>query len=268
LDLHGELFGIPIRIHPLFWPVTAALGWAFYADPDHGGLSYLLLWMLCVLLTLLLHELAHVVIGRLFSVKLGIVLGPLGGWSSGMESLPRRGQRVLVRVAGPLAQALLLAAIWALTSEDVAIPAFLREQPSLMQLLENALRMLVRINLTWLVLNFLPLWPLDGGYILRDLCEALFGPRGAAVALGACLAGPILLGVWIGQQAQPLLGYLYDPRKSVQLQMGGILLLFCVLLFLSAFRALRDDYRLWRTREATARQSGATVPHGSDEPVA
>ncbi len=257
LDLHGRLFGVPIRVHPLFWLVAAALGWGAYADPDHGSVGFLLLWLICVLVSLLIHELAHVAVGRWFGARLGIVLGPLGSETSGTEALKRPVQRMVMRLAGPLAQAMVLVVVWALTSEEVPIPAFVREQRWAMQLLANGLYMLVLINLAWLVLNVLPLWPFDGGYLLRDLCEAMFGRRGVAVALGACLAVPVLLALGIGQRVHDLMPFRFDPRGAVQLQMGGMLLLFCVLMFLSAFGALRDEYWLW--------QSGKDVPRDADK---
>jgi stage IV sporulation protein FB len=74
LDLHGEVFGVPIRIHPLFWPAAAALGWGAYANPDQGSVAMLLLWVLCVTVSLLIHELAHVAVARMFGARLGIVL--------------------------------------------------------------------------------------------------------------------------------------------------------------------------------------------------
>jgi Zn-dependent protease len=166
-----------------------------------------------------------------------------------------RGQRAVVRLAGPLAQALVLGLLWLLTGDQA--PAWLRDHPWAIQLVMNGLYQLGLINLAWLVLNVLPIWPLDGGYLLRDLCEAIFGARGTAIALGVCMGVPIVLASWIAQEAQ--LPLLYDPRGGVQVQMCGILLIFCILLFLSAFRALREDYRQWRAQETASRQSRGDV---------
>jgi Zn-dependent protease len=243
LDLRWRMFGVPVRVHPLFWVAAAALGWGFYAEPDRGNLGLFLLWTLCLLVSLLVHELGHVCAGRLFGAHLQVILYVLGGRAVGVESLKRRGQRVAVLLAGPLAQGLLLAGLWAVTSGGLPFPALLRERPWAAELVANGLYMLFLINLTWLLLNLVPLWPLDGGLISRELCEALFGPRGRAVALGACLFVPGLLALRIGQRVQALLPSRYQPRVGVELQMDGILLIFCAAFIGSGFRALRSERR-------------------------
>jgi Zn-dependent protease len=108
--------------------------------------------------------------------------------------------------------------------------------------------MLFLINRVWPLLNLLPIWPLDGGLILRDLCERWLGVPGSAVALGVCLFVPALLALGLGQWINALTPLSYDPRLSVPLQMACILLLFCLVFVVSAFAELRRDYQ--RSRNA------------------
>jgi len=53
--------------------------------------------------------------------------------------------------------------------------------------------MLLWINLVWPILNLLPVFPLDGGQIVRQLCEGWFGPRGVVVSLSISIAVAALL---------------------------------------------------------------------------
>src|SRR5262245_48041042 len=69
-DLRFQLFGTPVRVHPLFWLVSAILGWPFI----EAGLIYLALWVFCSFLSILLHEFGHIWMGKLFGSDGYIVL--------------------------------------------------------------------------------------------------------------------------------------------------------------------------------------------------
>jgi Zn-dependent protease len=155
-----------------------------------------------------------------------------------------------VWLAGPLVQLLFVGFLWFLTSGGLPFPAFVQASPWAVNLVANGLYMLFMINLVWPLLNLLPVWPLDGGLMIRDVCEGLFGSVGAPVALGACLFVPTLLGLYVGQCIQGLLPVQEDPRLALSLQMYCILFLFCALFVASAFQALRAEYLRSRT-EAT-----------------
>src|SRR5262245_60579268 len=58
LDVRFRLFGTDVRIHPLFWLITALLGWR---SPQHAilpgnGIGDVLVWVLCAFFSILLHE--------------------------------------------------------------------------------------------------------------------------------------------------------------------------------------------------------------------
>src|SRR6516162_9943921 len=61
-DLNFSILGIPVRVHPWFWLVTALFG----SSTLNEGVSYLLLWILCVFFSILIHELGHVAAYALF----------------------------------------------------------------------------------------------------------------------------------------------------------------------------------------------------------
>jgi Zn-dependent protease len=175
-DLRWRMFGIDVRVHPLFWIVTAALGW-----PRQGeGFKFLLLWMVCVFVSILIHELGHVFMGRLFGSDGHIVLYGFGGLAIGSSLLERRWQRILVYFAGPLAGFVFLGLVtgvyfaFRLSRTGEHIP------PGL----EITFWFLVWINLVWGAVNLLPIWPLDGGQISRDLLDGLMPQIGNKVAMG------------------------------------------------------------------------------------
>src|SRR5262249_18271358 len=66
------------------------------------------------------------------------------------------------------------------------------------------------INVFWALLNLLPVWPLDGGQIAREVAEAGLGPRGTAASLGLSLvvAGLLALHCFLGEKGRPLIPFL------------------------------------------------------------
>ena len=169
-DLHFRLFGTPIRVHPFFWLFSAILGWNLV----DLGFGYLLIWIACCFVSILLHEFGHVWMGSLFGARNSyIVLYSFGGLAVGSRDLRSRGQRIAVSLAGPLIQLVF-----------VYLPLWLwvnyasREQ--LRALPEKAILAIVilkEINLIWPLFNLLPIWPLDGGMVSREICT-LWSPRG------------------------------------------------------------------------------------------
>ena len=63
-DLHFSVFGISVRVHPMFWLGTAILG----SNWLKAGIEYLLIWIAVVLVSIVVHELGHAVAFRIFRV--------------------------------------------------------------------------------------------------------------------------------------------------------------------------------------------------------
>ena len=70
-------------------------------------MPYLVLWIICVFVSILIHEMGHVLMGRLFGAEGHIVLYSFGGLAIGSKRLADRWQRIAVSFAGPLAQFIL-----------------------------------------------------------------------------------------------------------------------------------------------------------------
>jgi Zn-dependent protease len=177
-DLNFRLFGTPVRIAPWFWLVSVIFGWDFV----NLGLQYLAIWVACVFVSILLHEFGHVWAGKAFGTDGSIVLYSFGGLAIGASDLRHRWQRVIVYLAGPGIQlalygALLLAEyrIGEKGMENMPEPAYV------------TFGILKSINLYWPLLNLLPIWPLDGGKVTREVGSAL-SRDGVRISLGISIA--------------------------------------------------------------------------------
>lgn len=256
-DFQFHIFGIPVRVHPLFWLVAVILGWSAVRD----GLQFLVVWVACVFMSVLVHELGHVLAGQYFGTQGHIVLYGMGGLAVGSSNLPHRSQRIVVYFAGPLAGFVFLCVIFAVlyladqTRFWLYLATMLRlvgvrlplghidaENFVFNPILDETLQALVFINLLWGLVNLLPIWPLDGGQISRDVCSALLPGRGLRISLGISFVVAALLALHsiMAHYGRPLIPFL---------PLGGSI--FNALLFgslaLQSFQLLQvqQTYRPW-----------------------
>ena len=203
-DLRWRMLGTDIRVHPLFWLVAAILGFQW----KNAGFSYLILWVICVFVSILIHELGHILMGRLFGSNGHIVLYSFGGLAIPDRHLVNRWQRIAVYFAGPLAQFLLLGLVW-LALRNVAKAFAESDNIEFLEKLLNVLTMLWIINLYWPILNLLPIWPLDGGRISRELFEWGMGDKGVRASLGLSMvvAGLLALNEILGYNDHAFIPY-------------------------------------------------------------
>jgi len=155
-DLRFRLFDIPVRVHPMFWLVSALMGYNPYDPWDTA------LWVLCVFASILVHEFGHGLMGRAFGQRPEIALYGMGGLcSSDRERTPL--QSLAVLFCGPGAGFVFYGLLL------LASPSILRlvppSRPDLWLRVEQALAHLEFINLSWGLVNLLPIYPMDGGQI-------------------------------------------------------------------------------------------------------
>lgn len=227
-DLNFRLSGIDIRIHPMFWLVSAIMGW----NALQLGFEYLLVWIACVFVSILIHELGHVVTGRLFGAHGHIVLYSFGGLAIGSSALGNRWQRIAVYLAGPLAGFILYGIVRLLDPGPRS------------RLLEDAFWDLKQINLFWGIINLLPIWPLDGGQISRDLFGWFQPAKGVRLSLGVSLvvAGLLAFISLINTYSEQPLPIVEKIPYLSRLEGGFMVLLFACLAFYS-YQALQVEGR-------------------------
>ncbi|MGI9473155.1 MAG: site-2 protease family protein, partial [Rubripirellula sp.] len=121
-DLRFNLFGFSVRIAWTFWLAGLVFGFSLaryldegvFATVSPGLLPLLLLWTLCLLVSILIHELGHAFAFRRYGIESTIVLYHFGGLAIPTDSFsPGRSyqqltpkQDILVSLAGPIAQML------------------------------------------------------------------------------------------------------------------------------------------------------------------
>jgi Zn-dependent protease len=173
--------GFSFRLGP--FPVAVESTFFLFPLIAFFGSWLVLAWVAVCFAAVLVHELGHALAARRYGAGASIRLYLLGGLTS-HDALPEPRQRVLVALAGPAAGFLLALPVLAL---DLLLP------PARHPAVAFAVQALLSANVTWGLVNLLPVPPLDGGHVL----EEVLGPRrkalalqiGAAVAALAAVAG-------------------------------------------------------------------------------
>jgi len=162
-----------------FSGVTVFLHWSWFlvaVFEIQGGMGHYssLVWnvaeYLCLFLIVLLHEFGHALACRqVGGIANRIVLWPLGGVAF-VNPPPRPGATLWSIAAGPLVNVVLLPLflVLSLTSRSLGGIEVWPNGHAL-------LRALWSINLWLLIFNILPIYPLDGGQILRSLLWFVLG---------------------------------------------------------------------------------------------
>src|SRR5882757_5404293 len=168
------LAGIGVYVH---WSWFLAF-WYFTSRP-HGYSNYgwSALEILALFLIVLTHEFGHALACRSVGGQANlIVLWPLGGVAY-VNPPQRPGAQLWSIVAGPLVNVVLTPVLIGLVVLGVQLH-WDETFPNLFMLLTNVRN----INIVLLVFNLLPVYPLDGGQILRSLLWFPFG-RGLSLLI-------------------------------------------------------------------------------------
>lgn len=184
-----------------------------YGPDSPGLLPLLLLWALCVLASILVHELGHAFAFRACGIHAAVVLYHFGGLA-----IPLGGRRdlrsasrlsgkenLVIAAAGPAAQLLLAAVVIVATRAagyrlDLLppgigwIPGVLGGDVIERVGLYAVVNFLVWPSVAWALLNLIPVWPLDGGQIARELILMFGGTAYHATQLS--LVAAVAAAVW------------------------------------------------------------------------
>ena len=176
-DLHFRILGIPVRVHPFFWVVAVLLG----LRGSENRPVELIVWVAAVFASILVHEMGHALMAKSFGWQPWVTLYSFGGLASYNATHHDSRSRIVVSAAGPGAGFLFIGLVMALVHASghtvsveranllpywVFYDYFGGGQPNNLDIL---IMDLLYINIFWGLVNLLPVYPLDGGQIAREL---------------------------------------------------------------------------------------------------
>ena len=209
--LKFRLLGIPVLIDWWFWLSAVLLGGGMSARGPEDW-TRIAVWTGVMFVSILVHEMGHACAGTHFGARPGIKLHGFGGLTYLPGANFSRSQSIVVSAAGPAAGLCL----------GVVVLALVNIIPPHTRLVSFAYAQAIYINFFWTFINLLPIQPLDGGQILREI----LGPRRLRVTalIGGVLA--VLLGLWSLQSGQIYLAlilalFAYHNFRQEQVE-GGV----------------------------------------------
>jgi Zn-dependent protease len=158
--------GIQLSLHYSFVLLLAWAGYEGYQDGGIPGMGWTIALLLAFFTCIVLHELGHSFTARRFGVGVRrILLMPIGGMAE-FERIPREPrQEILITIAGPAVNFLIAGVLWLVLDPASAPPA--------QAVLPSSLSELGWILFSWNIyiglFNLVPVFPMDGGRILRAL---------------------------------------------------------------------------------------------------
>ena len=191
-DLHFRLFGVPVRVHPFFWIVALLLG---MGGGDRADPVNTLIWVAVVFVSIQVHEFGHALTQRYYGGNPWITLYSFGGLASCNDCDRSPRSQILILLAGPGAGFLLAAVVVGVLAATGHLRGFalglipidwipydllyIQERQKLSPR-DASVWYLLQINILWGLINLLPVYPLDGGQIAREILT-LRNARGGIV---------------------------------------------------------------------------------------
>ena len=163
----GRFAGIDVYVHATF---VLLIGWVGYshwlARQNWGDVLTGILFIIALFLCVVLHEYGHALTARKYGIKTrDITLYPIGGVAR-LERMPEKPiEELWVALMGPAVNVVIAAALFAyltvttgmvpLTDLSIASGSFIQR--------------LMVVNISLVLFNLIPAFPMDGGRVLRAL---------------------------------------------------------------------------------------------------
>ncbi len=226
----GRVLGTEIRIHVTF---LLLLAWIAIAHGSQGGTPAAIqgvIFICLIFACVVLHEFGHALAARRYGIATpDITLLPIGGVAR-LERIPEKpAEELVVALAGPAVNVVIALLLFVALGGVPPIEAM----ETLPQPQHPLLARLFWVNVTLVVFNLIPAFPMDGGRVLRALLGYRLGHRrateiaamvGQVVAFGLGFVGllggaPLLvfvaLFVWLGAGAEAQAVQLREMSRSM-----------------------------------------------------
>lgn len=191
-DVNFQFLGYRVRVTWGFWVLALILGWGHSRGMDAlavatgmetpGAPVLLIIWVAAVFLSIFVHELGHSYAMTYYRMPSRIVLYHFGGiaipefgaWNAGRARQAGPAENVVIFAAGPAAQLALAGFVWAIAyAMRIKIVLFgyvvtPGELPNSAAFLAG-LEFIILPSVFWALLNLIPIIPLDGGQITKNL---------------------------------------------------------------------------------------------------
>jgi Zn-dependent protease/predicted transcriptional regulator len=199
----AQVAGIDIKVHITFFLILilGAFQWGGSTPGSLEGALFGVVLMILLFTCVTLHELGHSLTAKYFGVPVkDITLLPLGGVAQLTKNPEKPLHEFIIAAAGPLVNVVIAIVLFIVTGASAQLGVLGGRGELLNQLnapsLQTMLLWLLAANVSLVLFNLIPAFPLDGGRMLRALLAMKLGtPRATRIAalIGQGIA--IVLGI-------------------------------------------------------------------------
>jgi Zn-dependent protease/predicted transcriptional regulator len=198
----AKVDGIDIKVHITFFLILilGAVEWGTLTGTTEGALFGVVL-MILLFTCVTLHELGHSIVAKRFGIPVReIILFPLGGVANITKNPDKPLHDLLISIAGPMVNVVIALILFLAIGSSGRVS--LLDGRGLVQdfqtpSLQGMLLWLLAANVTLVIFNLVPAFPLDGGRAFRAILAMFIGYRRAtriASIVGELLA--IVIGIY------------------------------------------------------------------------
>jgi Zn-dependent protease/CBS domain-containing protein len=249
----GTIAGIDVYIHATFMLLIAWVGYSHWLENQNwsevfSGILFILALFACVVL----HEYGHALTARKYGIKTrDITIYPIGGVAR-LERMPEKPiEELWVALMGPAVNVVIAGGLFAylyLTSNLVPLSELTIASGSFLE------RLMI-INVTLMLFNLIPAFPMDGGRVLRALLAMRMDYVKAtqiAASIGQGLA--LLFGLFglFGNASLLFIAFFIWIGAS---QEAGMIQMKHAISGIPVGRAMLTDYRSLSPRDPLSRMS-------------
>lgn len=194
----GRFFGVELRMYWAAVVIMPLIGWSSWSRADFpAGEAFVMGLISTVALFAIIysHEMSHIVAGWRYNIRTPLItLSPLGGLAHMSAPAPNPRAGMVISAAGPAVHLIWLAIFWPLSHWvpwGTGRPDGWMADP-----LAGSILLVRDLNLTLLVFNLLPFYPMDGGSILRAaLSTRMHANRASLIAARVGMGGAVALAI-------------------------------------------------------------------------
>ena len=229
-DWEFTFFGFPVRVHPAFFIMPILLGRGLIPDSVNAGVGMLMV-ITIFFVSILIHELGHAIAYRYYGMPSRIVLYWMGGlaisdsgnvWGRHTRVSLNSNQQIVISLAGPafgLLLAMLIVGLIYIFGGTMIIND-LNFMPLPQPILEGTIFegselafMLffggIVLNIILNLLNLVPIYPLDGGQVARQIMMQLDSYNGIKNSIILSIACAVLIAVFCFSKGQEFMALFF-----------------------------------------------------------
>ena len=229
-DLEFPFFGFPVRVHPAFFIMPILLGQGLIPHSVNAGVGNLMV-IVIFFVSILIHELGHAIAYRYYGMSSRIVLYWMGGlaisdsgnvWGRQTRVSLNPNQQIVISLAGPvfglLLAALLAGLIYAFGGTMIINDLNFMPLPqpilegTIFQGSELAFMVFfggIVLNIILNLLNLVPIYPLDGGQVARQIMVQMDGYNGVKNSVILSIACAVLIAVFCFTKDQKFMAFFF-----------------------------------------------------------